>query len=223
MSIIQISKIQHRSGNIADLPQLDQAEFGFASDVNRLFIGKTQGNIQNIEVLTAYSDLSFDEVTANTLIVSNISSGSNVTLGYITGNWQLTPGSVIESTGADLAEYYSSDKKYESGTVLEFGGDNEVTLAGIESNKIAGVVTTAPSYVMNSNIQTQYPIALALMGRVPVKVIGKVNKGDMLVSAGNGLAKASIVTPKIGTVIGKAINNKTDDVEGIIEVLIGRT
>lgn len=253
--IIQISKIQHRSGELVDLPQLDQAEFGFATDVNRLFIGKTTGNIENVEVLTAYSNIAFNQiegsvgnlnisanvangeiltydgndwVNSNSITVGSVTttvltSGANTTPATITGNWQLTAGSVLESLSGDLAEYYSGDKQYKPGTVLEFGGDSEVTLAGIESNKIAGVVTTEPAYVMNSNIQAKNPIALALIGRVPVKVIGKVNKGDMLVSAGNGLAKASTVTPKIGTVIGKAINNKTDDDEGIIEVLIGRT
>jgi hypothetical protein len=221
MSIVQISKIKHRSGNIEDLPQLDQAEFGFASDVNRLFIGKTEGNIQNIEVLTAYSNLAFDELTANTWIVGNISTGGNSIVGNITGNWQLTPGSVIESSGADLAEYYSADKKYEPGTVLEFGGDNEVTIAGIESNKIAGVVTTEPSYVMNSNIQAQHSVALALTGRVPCKVTGKVHKGDMMISAGNGYAKAAVMEPKMGTVIGKSLSNFEGE-DGLIEVVVGK-
>jgi len=222
MSILQISKIQHRTGNLVDLPQLDQAEFGFASDVNRLFIGKTEGNTQNIEVLTAFSNLDFDEITANTWIVGNITTGGNSIIGNITGNWQLTPGSVIESSGADLAEYYSADIAYEPGTVLEFGGSHEVTLAGIETNRLAGVVSSAPSYVMNSNISAVHPVALALTGRVPVKTIGKVSKGDMMLSAGNGYAKAAVMEPKMGTVIGKAIQNKQDDAEGVIEVLIGK-
>ena len=62
MSIIQISKIQQRSGDLVDLPQLDEAEFGFASDAKKLFIGKTVGESQNIEVLTAYSEIAFDQI-----------------------------------------------------------------------------------------------------------------------------------------------------------------
>jgi hypothetical protein len=123
---------------------------------------------------------------------------------------------------ADLAEYYAADKIYIPGTVLEFGGEQEVTLAGIESNKIAGVVSSEPAYVMNGNIQAEHPVILALIGRVPVKVIGYVSKGDMLVSAGNGLAKSNILTPKIGSVIGKAIQNKWTEGEGVVEVLVGR-
>ena len=106
--------------------------------------------------------------------------------------------------------------------MLEFGGDKEVTIAKKESNKIAGVVSTDPAYVMNGNIETEFPIILALIGRVRVKVIGWVSKGDMLVSAGNGYATTSVLTPKIGTVIGKAIENKTDNGEGYVEVMVGR-
>ena len=54
MSIIQISKIQQRAGNLVDLPQLDEAEIGFASDAKRVFIGKTTSGLENIEVLTSY-------------------------------------------------------------------------------------------------------------------------------------------------------------------------
>lgn len=61
MAIIQISKIQQRSGNLVDLPQLDEAEFGWASDAKRLFIGKTTPN-ENIEVLTSYSEISFSQL-----------------------------------------------------------------------------------------------------------------------------------------------------------------
>jgi hypothetical protein len=426
MSIIQISKIQQRAGDLVDLPQLDEAEFGFATDERRLFIGKTTGNIENIEVLTAYSEISFDQiegvngnisidsstlangqvlvydgnnwvnggfvnlgnvtnvsieggaigyvlttdgsgglswspkgivaqnietisaanpgritlsqpypfaqgvevtingitgaggfatnlngnvfflktvpgnlqlydlytdsglvsgentsgygvyptdsgivifntVTANgglvagttysvqynsgtdfagdsnftwnyntnqltivgnanlqTTVTTAITTGGNTTAGTITGNWTLTSGSRLTATYADLAEYYSADKAYLPGTVLEFGGEKEVTIAGIETNKLAGVVSTNPSYVMNGDLRTQFPVILALVGRIPVKVIGKVSKGDMLVSAGNGLAKVVTGTPKIGTVIGKAIENKVDDGDGFVEVMVGR-
>ena len=63
--------------------------------------------------------------------------------------------------------------------------------------------------------------SVALVGRVPCKVVGKVSKGDMMVSAGNGYAKASSA-PAIGTVIGKSLEN-FDGIDGIIEVAIGKT
>lgn len=154
---------------------------------------------------------------------TTLTTGAVGTSGTITGNWTLTSGSRLQATYADLAEYYAADKLYIPGTVLEFGGDNEVTVAGIESNKLAGVVSSEPAYVMNGNIQAEHPVMIALIGRVPVRATGFVHKGDMMISAGDGLAKAAISTPKIGTVIGKAISSKSDDGEGIVEVMVGRT
>jgi len=161
-------------------------------------------------------------VTINQLQTANISAGSSSTQGNLTGNWILTSGSRLQATYADLAEYYDADKPYTPGTVVEFGGDKEITQAGPESNKIAGVISSEPAYVMNGDIQAEHPAIVALLGRVKVKVVGYVSKGDMLVSAGNGFAKTSILTPKIGTVIGKAIENKNDTGEGYVEVLVGR-
>jgi len=161
-------------------------------------------------------------IGAGTILTTVLTTGANTTAGTITGNWSLSAGSQLTATYADLAEYYAGDQNYIPGTVLEFGGDKEVTLAGIESNKLAGVVSSDPAYVMNGDIKAEHPIIVALIGRVPVRVTGHVSKGDMLVSAGNGLAKSSILTPKIGTVIGKAIENKWTDGEGVVEVMVGR-
>jgi hypothetical protein len=128
----------------------------------------------------------------------------------------------ITSSLADIAEYYAADKIYTPGTVLEFSGDKEVTLASSESNKVAGVVSYEPAYVLNGNIDAEFPVMIVLTGRVKVKVKGFVSKGDLLVSAGQGYAKSSILTPKIGTVIGKAIENKNADGEGFVEIMVGR-
>ena len=62
MAIIQISQIQQRTGNLVDLPQLNEAEFGWASDTKQLFIGKTVP-AENVEVLTAYSNIAFSQIT----------------------------------------------------------------------------------------------------------------------------------------------------------------
>lgn len=121
---------------------------------------------------------------------------------------------------ADLAEKYVADKEYEPGTVLEFGGEFEVTLASNETPKVAGVVSTNPAYLMNSELNAANTANIALQGRVPCKVLGKVTKGDMLVSAGNGYAKVS-TTPAIGTIIGKSLAN-FDGEQGVIEVVVGR-
>ena len=121
---------------------------------------------------------------------------------------------------ADLAENYSADAAYEPGTVLEFGGDQEVTLAEEGTRRVAGVVSTNPAHLMNTELQGENVVALALTGRVPVKVTGYIRKGDMLVSAGDGRARASAM-PQIGTVIGKALQD-FDGSDGVIEVVVGR-
>lgn len=167
--------------------------------------------------------LTFDKVTGtlSTAILNStiITTGANTTPGLITGNWTLTSGSQLQATYADLAEYYEADEHYEPGTVLMFGGEKEVTIAVDGTTKVAGVVSTNPAYLMNSDCKG-YKVALALQGRVPVKVRGKITKGDLMVSAGNGFARPWNHA-SIGMVIGKAIQN-FDGIEGLIEVAIGR-
>jgi hypothetical protein len=121
---------------------------------------------------------------------------------------------------ADLAENYVADAEYEPGTVLEFGGNFEVTLAEDGTTRVAGVVTTNPAYLMNSKCEGQYISALALQGRTPCKVRGNVKKGDMLISGGDGFARKTHA-PQIGTIIGKALSD-FNGVEGVIEVAVGR-
>ena len=118
---------------------------------------------------------------------------------------------------------YSSDTKYEVGTVLVFGGDSEVTTTTVHTDhRVAGVVSDHPAYVMNQGCPG-IATCVALQGRVPCKVIGKVQKGDLLVSS--GLRGYAVVnnTPTVGTVIGKAVGTKDDAGEGIVEVVVGRT
>lgn len=149
----------------------------------------------------------------------SLTTGANTNPGNITGNWTLTAGSRLQATYADLAEYYEADFNYEPGTVLQFGGEKEVTLAEDATNKVAGVVSSNPAYAMNSECKG-IAVTIALQGRVPCKVRGRIRKGDMLISAGTGYARPSS-SPLIGTVIGKALEN-FDGQDGVIEVAVGR-
>jgi len=186
-----------------------------------------QPNITSIGTLTSLSVSGNANVgnlnTANAGIIggSNVTftTGSNTNPGTFTGNFSLSAGSRLNATYADLAEYYEADAVYEPGTVLAFGGDKEVTLAQDGTNKVAGVVSTDPAYVMNMKCQGEHIVALALQGRVPTKVRGTISKGDMLVSGGDGYARPAN-NPGMGTVIGKSLANFTG--EGIIEVAVGR-
>lgn len=141
-------------------------------------------------------------------------------------NAVLFQGEATSAQFADLAEKYIGDAVYESGTVLEFGGAKEVTIAAAESKRIAGVVSTNPGFIMNNNLecsvtQGERTVMLALVGRVPCKVKGVVKKGDLLVSAGGGFAKVSTM-PAMGSVIGKALDEHDGNGDGIIEVVVGR-
>ena len=88
MAIIQISKLQARSGNLVDLPQLDEAEFAWASDDKRLFIGKTTPN-ENIEVLTGYSNISYSQITGSVgnLNINPVNVADGQALIYDGTNW----------------------------------------------------------------------------------------------------------------------------------------
>ena len=132
-------------------------------------------------------------------------------------------GTATEARYADLAENYTADAEYEPGTVLIFGGEEELTVTRLRGdNRVAGVVSEHPAYLMNSELEGSNVTAIALQGRTKVKAIGVVKKGQMLVtSSTQGFASASS-TPEIGTVIGKAVEDKTDGGEGLIEVVVGR-
>lgn len=168
-----------------------------------------QPNITSLGTLTGLT-------LANAAVIS---MGSNTNVGTLTGNFVLSSGSKLQATYADLAEYYQADQNYVPGTVLEFGGDKEVTLASDETRRVAGVVSTNPAYAMNAECPG-IAVAIALQGRVPVKVRGNIKKGDMLVSGGNGYARPTH-DPKLGTIIGKALEN-FEGTDGIIEIAVGR-
>lgn len=129
-------------------------------------------------------------------------------------------GIATQAQYADLAENYVADAAYEPGTVVAFGGDFEVTIAEDGTRAVAGIVSTKPAYLMNSECKGEHVVALALQGRVPCKVRGKIKKGDILISGGDGYARPSN-NPLLGTVVGKALED-FNGIQGVIEVAAGR-
>jgi hypothetical protein len=152
--------------------------------------------------------------------------GSDMTFNPSTSTFVVTNSSTTASIAkyADLAENYTSDTDYEPGTVVELGGSEEVTQTKRPTSKsIAGIVSTNPGYLMNGALENG--LSVALLGRVPCKVIGTINKGDILVSSstpGHAKAHRDLHSPPAGSMVGKAIESKTGDEPGIIEVLVGR-
>lgn len=157
--------------------------------------------------------------TGNIIPSSNVGVGNN--LGTDTAWWNNFYGVSTQARYADLAENYQADAAYPPGTVLEFGGSEEVTVAMHENSvRVAGVVSTNPAHLMNGMLRGANIVPLGLMGRLPCNVIGPVKKGDLMVSAGFGYAKAS-ANPPTGAVVGKALQNFDGD-KGQIEIVVGR-
>lgn len=122
-------------------------------------------------------------------------------------------GTATSARYADLAEKYTTDQEYPTGTIMTVGGTKETTAASKES-VVAGVVSAKPAFLMNSEIDGQ---ALALVGRVPVRVIGTVQKGDKVYTSDiNGVAKAG----ELGVLVGVALESKSDDSEGLVECIL---
>lgn len=154
---------------------------------------------------------------------ANVVPNANVTydLGATALRWTNIYGVATSALYADLAEKYSADAIYEPGTVVSFGGDAEVTESLDDCDpKVAGIISTRPAYLMNDDLVAEHVAILALTGRVPCKVTGKVQKGDLMVSAGAGRARAE-ANPPAGSVIGKAVGTNTSG-PAVIEVVVGR-
>jgi len=183
-----------------------------------------------------------------TSVTGNITGGNLTTAGILTVNSGAAATAIVNGAGnavgnigsssvyfnrlfaqattalyADLAENYLGDADYASGTVVDFGGTQEITISTVDSSKrVAGVVSTNPAHLMNAGVVGEHVVTVALIGRVPVSVTGTVRKGDLMVSAGDGTARAvTIASPKVGTIIGKSLEDFDGD-KGTIEIVIGK-
>ena len=190
--------------------------------------GNITGSLNVTSMITGSTLSATGNVTAaniNGIVNTNsiVNSGANGTgnIGSATTTFNTIFAKATSAQYADLAEFYSADAEYAPGTVVSFGGDYEVTLSTDDTDPcVAGVVSTNPSYIMNAGIFCEFPTQVALTGRVPCRVVGPVTKGAMMVSAGNGQARAE-KSPAMGTVIGKALE-AFDGKFGTIEIVVGR-
>lgn len=167
--------------------------------------GNTQVQYNNAGVLAGSANFTFDG--ANLTVIGNI-TGTN-----------------LNSSNADLAEMYVADQDYPAGTVVEFGGKFEITASTqTHSTRVAGIISTDPSYLMNSAQAGEHVLPVALTGRVPCRVVGTIRKGDRLVASPfNGVAMSldnRLYEP--GCIIGKALEEYNSITNGTIEVAVGR-
>jgi len=195
----------------------------------RVYVNNTNTVITNTLKANGNVDLGdagTDTISFNGVIDTNVipdATANNRDLGSSSKTWNVIYGKATSAQYADLAENYLGDANYEPGTVLVFGGEFEVTTTDNKGDtRVAGVVTTNPAHLMNSTLEGDNVIGVALTGRVPCKVIGRVRKGDLIVTSaipGYGIVDN---TPGVGQIIGKALEDKDSDGRDVIEVVVGR-
>lgn len=160
--------------------------------------------------------------TTGTAIINGNADGQG-NIGSVSQRFNTIFAKATSAQYADLAERFAADAVYAPGTVVELGGEQEITAVKDDlSEAVFGVISTNPAYLMNGNSggnDTHPPVALS--GRVPVRVVGTAKKGDRLVSAGNGLARAANngeISPL--NVIGRCLADKYYSEEGSIEAVV---
>lgn len=211
--------------------------------------GLTVGPNQDLRLTTSGSDAVVQNTTLNGNLVLQVSAGGVPTTALTAFGNGVVGVSSIAKTGsnavgnigsesnyfnrvfatattalyADVAERFAADEVMEPGTVVELGGAAEITVVSEElSDRVFGVISTAPAFTMNgaAGNDATHP-AVAMTGRVPVKVTGQIRKGDRLVSAGNGIARAATAAEVTAfNTIGRALVDKLTDDVGTVEAIV---
>ena len=180
--------------------------------------GNVTGNItstgaNSMTTLTMGGNLTSKAIVPDTDDTYDIGTSS---VGYSTVHAKATSAQY-----ADLAEIYETDSTYDVGTVMIFGGEKEVTQSTISNDtRVSGVISENPAYLMNNKSEGQ---AIALVGKVKCKVHGTISKGDLLTTCEEhpGCAKTT-TSPVLGSIVGKAMEDKASDGESVILISVGR-
>ena len=186
------------------------------------------GTVTSASVVGGVMSGSSLSVTTGTITGGNIVNGNGNGVGNIgssTTYFNTVFAKATSAQYADLAEMYSADNNYVPGTVVEFGGNQEITISSRgHSTQVAGIISTNPSYLMNSAQSGEHVLPVALTGRVPCRVVGTICKGDRLVAS--SIAGVATILDKNfyepGCIIGKALEDYDSITTGIIEVAVGR-
>jgi hypothetical protein len=178
------------------------------------------GGISNVAVFTQSTAI-FAGITVPNIDKSGANAVGNI--GSPSNYFNRVYATATTALYADVAERFAADEYLEPGTVVELGGSAEITRARDPlSDTVFGVISTRAAYLMNGGAgddDTHPPVAMT--GRVPVKVVGRINKGDRLVSAGDGIARAATKEEVTAfNVIGRALVAKPTDDVGIIEAIV---
>jgi hypothetical protein len=184
--------------------------------VNKAGVATTVLTLDGANASVVFANLSVPEINK---------TGSNAVgnIGSSTNYFNRVFATATTALYADVAERFAADDVYAPGTVVELGGVAEITRVQDDlSDNVFGVISSKPAFTMNGGAgdDDTHP-AVAMTGRVPVNVIGKVRKGDRLVSAGNGLARAALKGEATSfNVIGRSLVDKNDTGEGVVEAIV---
>ncbi len=155
--------------------------------------------------------------------ITNLNSSGVGNIGAAGAVFNTVFATATTALYADVAERFAADVEMLPGTVVELGGSAEITESVDElSENVFGVISTRAAYLMNSGAGTDstHP-PIAMTGRVPVRVTGSIRKGDRLVAAGNGLARAAKAGEATAfNVIGRALESKESESLGVIEAIV---
>tara|TARA_Y100001970_G_scaffold72812_1_gene92407 strand:- start:14 stop:1522 length:1509 start_codon:yes stop_codon:yes gene_type:complete len=190
----------------------------FAGPITGAVTGNVAGNVSSSGANTMGSLVLSGNITTQDIIAA---SDATYDIGSSSAGYNTVYAKATSAQYADLAEKYETDSNYDVGTVVIFGGEKEVTQSTISNDtRVAGVISEDPAYLMNDKSEGQ---AIALVGKVKCKVHGVVSKGDLLTTCGThpGCAQKAI-SPVLGSVVGKAMENKEDAGESVILISVGR-
>ena len=181
----------------------------------------TVGGVSNVVVFT--SATTYFAGNVSTIGIEKIGTNAVGNIGSSSNYFNQVFATATTALYADVAERFAADELLEPGTVVELGGVKEITRSTQElSENVFGVISTRPAYTMNGGAgENDTHPAVAMTGRVPVKCVGTVRKGDRLVSAGEGVARAA--QPGEATafnVIGRSLENKHTAELGTIEAIV---
>ena len=171
----------------------------------------------------ATATVSFPNVAISVAGVTNLNGNGVGNLGSSSSYFNTVFATATTALYADVAERFEADEILTPGTVVELGGAKEITRSRLDlSDTVFGVISTRPAYTMNGGAgdDDTHP-KVAMTGRVPVQVVGNVNKGDRLVSAGNGLARAAKAGEATAfNVIGRSLETKHNNGTHIVEAIV---
>ena len=209
------------SGNISITTTITADSIALGTDTTGNYVATATTSGNGISGSVASENGTFT-VTSNAI---STNTPSTIVFRDASGNFaaNVITATSTEAQYADLAEMYASDADYEPGTVLKIGGNAEVTQTiNANDTQVVGVVSSNPAYLMNKDAQG---VAVAMTGRVPIKVKGPVIKGQRLVSSnepGVAVAKRDSDLTSVLTVVGRALENNNSDEIKLVECMVGK-